>query len=137
MDTLERALKVWGKEAQMLQVIEEMSELTKEILKNVNRKKNNIAELIEETADVEIMLEQLKQCYQIHKQVEEYKTAKIIKIKKFINRHSIINIITEHLINMIFNILRSIIKNHIGSLIVNNAIIINSRTKIIINWLKT
>ena len=82
MDTLERALKVWGKEAQMLQVIEEMSELTKEILKNVNRKKNNIAELIEETADVEIMLEQLKQCYQIHKQVEEYKTAKIMKIKK-------------------------------------------------------
>ena len=39
MDTLERALKVWGKDAQMLQVIEEMSELTKEILKNVNRKK--------------------------------------------------------------------------------------------------
>ena len=32
-----RTLRVWGKEPQMLQVIEEMSELTKEILKNVNR----------------------------------------------------------------------------------------------------
>ena len=42
MDTYERALKTWGKEAQMLQVIEEMSELTKEILKNINRGKNNV-----------------------------------------------------------------------------------------------
>ena len=63
MNTYERALKTWGKEPQMLQVIEEMSELTKEILKNVNRHKDNINELIEETADVEIMLEQLKYCY--------------------------------------------------------------------------
>ena len=43
-----RALKDWGKEPQMMQVIEEMSELTKEILKNINRKKDNIAELIED-----------------------------------------------------------------------------------------
>lgn len=82
MNTYERALKTWGKEPQMLQVIEEMSELTKEILKNVNRKKDNIAELVEETADVEIMLEQLKCCYGIAKQVEDYKTAKLLKIEK-------------------------------------------------------
>lgn len=82
MNTYERAVKVWGKDAQMLQVIEEMSELTKEILKNVNRKKDNIAELIEETADVEIMLEQLKYCYQIHQQVDEYKKNKLLKIDK-------------------------------------------------------
>lgn len=37
-NVLKRALKTWGKEAQMLMVIEEMSELTKEILKNINRK---------------------------------------------------------------------------------------------------
>lgn len=60
-----RAIKVWGKEPQMLQVIEEMSELIKEILKNVNRKKDNLPEIIEETADVEIMLGQLKCCYDI------------------------------------------------------------------------
>ena len=35
MNTFERALKAWGKGPQMLQVIEEMSELTKEILKNI------------------------------------------------------------------------------------------------------
>lgn len=82
MNIYERALKTWGKEPQMLQVIEEMSELTKEILKNVNRKKDNIAQLVEETADVEIMLEQLKCCYGIAKEVEEYKTAKLLKIVK-------------------------------------------------------
>ncbi len=82
MTIYERAVKTWGKEPQMLQVIEEMSELTKEILKNVNRKKNNIDELIEETADVEIMLEQLKCCYGIKDQVEEYKAGKLLKIER-------------------------------------------------------
>ena len=75
-----RALKDWGKEPQMMQVIEEMAELTKEILKNINRKKNNIAELIEETADVEIMLGQLKCCYDIEKNVADYKAGKMQKI---------------------------------------------------------
>ncbi len=77
-----RTLRVWGKEPQMLQVIEEMSELTKEILKNVNRKKDNIKELIEETADVEIMLGQLKVCYDIEKQVESYKADKLKTIQQ-------------------------------------------------------
>ncbi len=82
MDIYKRALKTWGKEPQMLQVIEEMSELIKEILKNINRKKDNIAEIIEETADVEIMLEQLKCCYDIKEQVETYKIQKLLKIEK-------------------------------------------------------
>jgi len=77
MDLYERAIKVWGKEPQMLQVIEEMSELTKEILKNVNRKKDNVDALIEETADVEIMLAQLKCCYGIADKVAAYKTDKL------------------------------------------------------------
>ena len=62
---LKRALHTWGEQAQMMMVVEEMSELMKEILKNVNRGKDNLAEIIEETADVEIMLEQLKENYQI------------------------------------------------------------------------
>ena len=57
-----------------------MSELTKEILKNINRKKDNIAELIEETADVEIMLGQLKCCYDIEQKVADYKSEKMKKI---------------------------------------------------------
>lgn len=78
----ERALRVWGKEPQMLQVIEEMSELIKEILKNVNRKKDNVDAIIEETADVEIMLGQLKCCYDIADQVRDYKAEKLKTIDK-------------------------------------------------------
>ena len=82
MDIYHRALKTWGKNPQMLQVIEEMSELIKEILKNINRGKDNISEIIEETADVEIMLEQLKCCYNIKQEVEDYKKQKLLKIAK-------------------------------------------------------
>lgn len=82
---LKRALETWGEEPQMLMVVEEMSELMKEILKNINRKKNNIAEIIEETADVEIMLEQLKENYQIVEQVAAYKADKIKVIENRLN----------------------------------------------------
>ncbi len=81
----QRALGTWGEEAQMLMVIEEMSELTKEILKNINRKKNNVDAIIEETADVEIMLEQLKANYDIAEKVEEYKQNKLKLIEQRLN----------------------------------------------------
>ena len=70
----------------MLMVVEEMSELMKEVLKNINRKKDNIAEIIEETADVEIMLAQLKENYHIFEQVESYKKDKIKKIEERLNQ---------------------------------------------------
>ncbi len=82
---LKRALETWGEQAQMLMVVEEMSELMKEILKNINRKKDNIAEIIEETADVEIMLEQLKENYKIAEKVEAYKKDKIKLIEQRLN----------------------------------------------------
>lgn len=82
---LKRALQTWGEQPQMMMVVEEMSELMKEILKNVNRKKDNVAEIIEETADVEIMLEQLKENYQIAEKVEAYKAEKIKLIERRLN----------------------------------------------------
>ena len=69
----------------MLMVVEEMSELTKEILKNVNRGKDNVAAIVEETADVEIMLEQLKENYGIADQVDVYKAEKLKLIERRLN----------------------------------------------------
>lgn len=83
--TLKRALQTWGEQPQMLMVVEEMSELMKEVLKNINRKKDNVAAIIEETADVEIMLEQLKENYQIEEQVAAYKANKIKVIEQRLN----------------------------------------------------
>ncbi len=82
---LKRALETWGEKAQMLMVVEEMSELMKEILKNINRKKDNVAAIIEETADVEIMLEQLKANYDIEEKVAAYKADKIKMIEQRLN----------------------------------------------------
>lgn len=82
---LKRALITWGEQTQMLMVVEEMSELMKEILKNINRKKDNVSQIIEETADVEIMLEQLKENYNIADAVAAYKNEKIKVIEQRLN----------------------------------------------------
>ena len=82
---LKRALQTWGGQAQMLMVVEEMSELTREILKNVNRGKDNVAAIVEETADVEIMLEQLKENYGIDERLAVYKAEKLKQIERRLN----------------------------------------------------
>lgn len=50
--------------------IEEMSELTKEICKYI-RENDNLNDLVEEIADVQIMVEQLKIMFEIHDKVDE------------------------------------------------------------------
>lgn len=80
-DLLKKAIQVWGKNAQLLMVLEEMSELQKEILKHMNRGKDNLSEIIDETADVEIMLTQLKYIFDIEKSVEDRIPQKLEKIR--------------------------------------------------------
>ncbi len=80
-ELLVKAVAKWGKHAQLLMVLEEMSELQKEILKNINRNKDNVDAIIDETADVEIMLEQLKHIYDIAEAVEERIPVKLEKVK--------------------------------------------------------
>lgn len=58
-DVIQKAIDTYGKDAQLWMVIEEMSELSKEICK-FKRGKDNFLEIADEMADVYIMLEQLK-----------------------------------------------------------------------------
>ena len=68
----------YTKEEQSIQAIEEMSELIKELTKNINRGKDNREEIKSEIADVEIMLEQLLMKYEINREeVDEVKRYKI------------------------------------------------------------
>ena len=55
----------YSKEEQVMQTIDQMSELAKELVKNINRNKENETEIILEIADVEIMLAQLILIYDI------------------------------------------------------------------------
>ena len=79
-----KALKKYGLKMQLIVAIEELSELAKEICK-VIRNKCNINHLIEEIADVEIMIEQLRCFYELGLSVEIVKKEKLERLKKRLN----------------------------------------------------
>lgn len=60
-DVFRNTVQTWGKEAQTDMMIEEMAELTKEILNERRGRDHNIAE---EMADVQIMLAQMEIIFQ-------------------------------------------------------------------------
>lgn len=64
IDTYKKAIKTYGKKAQKLMAIEEMSELTKEICKDF-RGMLDREHIIEEIADVTITIYQLLMMYEI------------------------------------------------------------------------
>lgn len=60
--------------------VEEMAELSKALLKNVNRGKDNVDDIFEELADVSNLLEFLKMIYNISdEQVWEYEDKKHVE----------------------------------------------------------
>lgn len=69
-------VETYGQEHQCMIAIEEMAELTKELVK-FERGFFNHNEIAEEIADVEIMLEQVKRIYGISDCVEQWKDEKL------------------------------------------------------------
>lgn len=58
-EVLRKAIETYGEESQKTMLFEEMAELQKEVCKSL-RGNDNKMEIIEEVADVMIMIEQLK-----------------------------------------------------------------------------
>lgn len=83
IDTYKQAIKTYGEHAQKLMAIEEMSELTKEICKDF-RWKLDREHLIEEMADVLIMLDQMLILYKISG--EEVGLMRIKKVERLKER---------------------------------------------------
>lgn len=83
IDTYKQAISAYGEKAQKLMAIEEMSELTKEICKDF-RGKLNREHLIEEMADVLIMLDQMLLLYKISG--EEVGLMRIKKVERLKER---------------------------------------------------
>lgn len=73
------AIDLFGVTSQKIMVIEEMSELTKELCKEL-RDRGNVENIADELADVEITLAQIKQIYNIHNMVEEHKDFKLRRL---------------------------------------------------------
>ena len=70
------ALAAWGADAQTLMVFEEMAELQKELCKAARGKDNREA-IAEEIADVEIMLEQMKEMLHCGDKVAKIREEKL------------------------------------------------------------
>nr|DAX68520.1 MAG TPA: nucleoside triphosphate pyrophosphohydrolase [Caudoviricetes sp.] len=82
IDTYKKAIKTYGEKAQKLMAIEEMSELTKEICKDF-RGKLNREHLIEEVADVTIVIYQLLMMYKISdKEIQQMCERKMERLKE-------------------------------------------------------
>lgn len=81
-----KAIDIYGELNQKVVAIEELAELQKEICKDLRGKGNRI-NLTEELADVEIMLEQLKEMYLIDTQaLDLIKRQKLERLDKRINK---------------------------------------------------
>lgn len=81
---LQRAIDEWGKENQTIVAIEELSELQKELTKTL-RGYDRTDGLIEEMADVYIMLEQIKMIYGIDESMLVMTTAeKLNRLNKIL-----------------------------------------------------
>lgn len=79
-DVFRHALKTWGADAQTVMVFEEMPELQKELCKHA-RGEENVEQIAEEIADVQIMLEQMIILHNCGDAVREYRRSKIERLK--------------------------------------------------------
>ncbi|MBQ7129404.1 MAG: hypothetical protein IJO19_05395 [Clostridia bacterium] len=85
-DFIKALIQKYGVETQVLVAVEEMSELQKALLKNINRNSKNLTEVKEEMVDVSIMLEQLRYIYKIsNREFSTIKKNKIERTKKRLN----------------------------------------------------
>ena len=72
------ALALHGARSQAIKAIEEMAELITALTKDLNMSPSNVEE---EIADVQIMMEQLKEVYD-SKEIEKHRRRKLYRLKK-------------------------------------------------------
>ena len=77
----QRALETYGGQLQTFVCMEEMSELQKELCK-YERGEDNVEHIAEEIADVRIMLDQMVIMHDCEMLVEDYKSAKLARLKE-------------------------------------------------------
>lgn len=80
-EILNLAINTYGAQAQEMVLLEEMSELQKEICKYW-RGRDNTRAIAEEIADVEIMLEQMKMIFQCADAVSLYRIQKLKRLER-------------------------------------------------------
>lgn len=85
-DILAEAIDSYGCEAQLKMLLEEMSELQKEICK-MWRGKDNVEAIADECADLEIMLAQTKMIFGIEQMVKEHRRQKVARLEERLKQY--------------------------------------------------
>ncbi len=83
-EILRRAIETYGALSQEMVLLEEMSELQKEVCKHW-RGQDNRNQIAEEIADVEIMLEQVKMIFSCGDAVSLYRIQKLKRLERRLN----------------------------------------------------
>lgn len=91
LKTTHRLISTFGERNQKMQAIEELMELQKALFENVHRGTANRSDIVEEVADVEIMLAQIKEIFDIRpheiEDMQEYKLDRAEHtIEKYLNK---------------------------------------------------
>jgi len=90
LEIYREAIKQWGVDAQIDMAIEEMAELISALQHHRRREERQhiatINEVIDEIADVEIMMEQLKYMFFVNSLfLSNLKEKKLVRVKKLLN----------------------------------------------------
>lgn len=80
-----RAVETYGKTHQIVICAEELAGLIKELSKNL-RGRENLPQIAEEVADVEIMLEQIKIIFDLHKAVSAARLNKLHRLQSMLDK---------------------------------------------------
>lgn len=67
----ENAIAQYGMGEQILKAIEEMAELTNELAKSINPSSTTLDRIVDEIADVTIMMEQMRLLFDVNQDVQE------------------------------------------------------------------
>lgn len=77
----ESAIEHYGRERQTLKAVEEMAELTKELAKCFIPNGTTLDKIVDEIADVTVMLEQLRLIYHVNDAVQERISYKVKRLQ--------------------------------------------------------
>ena len=81
----QQAEQLWGKDFQILMAIEEMAELTQELIHYLrDNKKVTYENFVGEVADVLIMIEQIQHMFNINEMVAAKREEKLIRLRGMI-----------------------------------------------------
>lgn len=80
-----KAIAKWGNQFQIIMILEEMAELQKALIKLMRADEGPISDVLEEVADLEIMLEQLRHILIVdEEEINLIKERKLLRLKKIL-----------------------------------------------------